>query len=303
MDNNTLQLKLKQRLNKLASFDYDNLECWQIVEAFNKAQLAWVRRQLHGTNTRNEGDEASKRRVDDLEVLLVHEKLVGDDVQYVPIPVNPLNPLEGTTSEFGYYEVDIEDIYNGTGTFFEKAYLEFKRIKCEAFNECCGKGLEYIPPEPIHESEPNPDPNPGPPPLGGIEQEEEIPKYAGDRSMTVYLAEVANVDLILRDPLKRPDFEWGETVVTLQNKKLRIWRRDFEIATPITFIYYRKPLNIQIQYCVDPYTGAQSLVEVPCEFKDDIVELMIDEAASIIAGDISDGNQFARGENQAEKNN
>ena len=53
MDNNTLQLKIKQRLNKLASFDFDNLECWQMIEAFNKAQVSWCRRQLHGTNTCN----------------------------------------------------------------------------------------------------------------------------------------------------------------------------------------------------------------------------------------------------------
>ncbi len=50
MTNAALQLKIKQRLNKLASNDYDNIECWQIVEAFNKAQVEWVRRQLHGNN-------------------------------------------------------------------------------------------------------------------------------------------------------------------------------------------------------------------------------------------------------------
>lgn len=31
MDNNTLQIKIKQRLNKLASSDYDNIECWKIA--------------------------------------------------------------------------------------------------------------------------------------------------------------------------------------------------------------------------------------------------------------------------------
>ena len=283
MDNNTLQLKIKQRLNKLASFDFDNLECWQMIEAFNKAQVSWCRRQLHGTNTRNTGDEASKRRVDDLEILLVHDSISGADVQYVPIPVNPENPNEGTISEFGYYEVDIADIYDNT-------YLEFKRIKCEAFNECCGKGEEVKEDvSPTH---------------GGHDGDSaEIIGYAGDRSMTVYLSEVGNIDLILRDPLKRPDFEWGETVVTMQDKKLRIWRRDFEIATPITFIYYRKPIYIEIQGCIDPYTGNQSALNVECEFKDDIIEILIDDTCSIIAGDISDGNQFARGENQSEKNN
>ena len=296
MDNNTLQLKIKQRLNKLASFDFDNLECWQMIEAFNKAQVSWCRRQLHGTNTRNTGDEASKRRVDDLEILLVHELIAGVDVQYVPVPINPENPNEGTVSEFGYYEVDIEDIYDNT-------YLEFKRIKCEAFNECCGKGIAV---KDIPDSDPPPPPPPPPPPhelYDPSTNPEGVLGYAGDRSMTVYLTEVANIDLILRDPLKRPDFEWGETVVTLQNKKLRIWRRDFEIATPITFIYYRKPRYIEIQGCIDPYTGEQSLENIECEFKDDIVEVLIDDTCAVIAGDISDGNQFARGENQSEKNN
>ena len=50
MNNDTLQLKLKQRLNKLDSQDYDNIEPWQMIEAFNKAQLEWCRRNLHGNN-------------------------------------------------------------------------------------------------------------------------------------------------------------------------------------------------------------------------------------------------------------
>ena len=66
MNNTTLQLKFRQRLNKIASNDYDNIECWQIVEAFNKAQVEWCRRQLHGNNIFKEGDEMSKRRIDDL---------------------------------------------------------------------------------------------------------------------------------------------------------------------------------------------------------------------------------------------
>jgi hypothetical protein len=59
MLNSTIEIKVKQRLNKLDSQDYDNIQCWQIVEAFNKAQVEWVRRQLHGTNAFKEGDESS----------------------------------------------------------------------------------------------------------------------------------------------------------------------------------------------------------------------------------------------------
>jgi len=68
-------------------------------------------------------------------------------------------------------------------------------------------------------------------------------------------------------------------------------------------IYYRQPIKIQIQDCIDPYTGVVSLTNVQCEFKDDIIELLIDEAVSILAGDIESNNQFARGSANAEKNN
>jgi hypothetical protein len=47
----------------------------------------------------------------------------------------------------------------------------------------------------------------------------------------------------------------------------------------------------------------QSIQNVECEFKDDIVEVIIDEAVSIIAGDIESGNQFSRGTETAERNN
>ena len=52
MNNTIIQLKIKQRLNKLDSQDYDNLECWQIVDAFNKGQVNWCRRNLHGLNVK-----------------------------------------------------------------------------------------------------------------------------------------------------------------------------------------------------------------------------------------------------------
>ena len=71
MLNETILLKIKERINKLYSQDYTNIECWILTEAFNKAQVSWCRRQLVGTNILKQGDEQSKRRVDDLQVLLV----------------------------------------------------------------------------------------------------------------------------------------------------------------------------------------------------------------------------------------
>ena len=72
MNNNTLLIKLKQRLNKLDSQDYDNIECWQFIEAFNKAQIEWCRRNLHGGNMYKEGDELSKRRMEHQQIHILN---------------------------------------------------------------------------------------------------------------------------------------------------------------------------------------------------------------------------------------
>jgi len=233
MNNRTIEIKIKERLNKLDSLDYDNIACWQIVEAFNKSQLMWCRRQLHGGNIYKEGDEMSKRRVDDLQILLKELTLLG----------------------------------SVTTDYFESAilpgdYFEYKRVSSGAVNECCLK----------------------------------------PRSMTVYLGEEANRELILRDPLKRPDFEWGETFCTMFENKIRVYIRDFTLVKPV-LTYYRKPRQIEILNCTDPYTGFITTIDVPSEFKDDIVELMIDEAASLIAGDIDEMNQYQRGQQEAERSN
>jgi len=232
MQNSVITIKIKQRLNKLDSQDYDNLECWQVVEAFNKAQVEWVRRQLHGINIVKEGDEQSTRRIDDLQALLNTQNLAVSDEEYFysgPVPEN---------------------------------YLQWKRVDTFANNNCCEK-----------------------------------------RRMVVYLAEEANLNNLLRDEGKKPSFEWAETFATLKDNRVNIYTNgDFEIESA-QLTYYRQPVKIQIQGCVDPYTGVQSLTEVQSEFKDDIIELIIDEAVSIIGGDIESGNQFSRGTETAERNN
>ena len=73
MENSTLIIKLKQRLNKLDSQDFDNIETWQFIEAFIKCQVEWCRRNLHGGNMYKEGDELSKKRIDDLQPFLIVE--------------------------------------------------------------------------------------------------------------------------------------------------------------------------------------------------------------------------------------
>ena len=232
MLNSAIVIKLKQRVNKLDSQDYDNIECWQAVEAFNKAQVEWCRRQLHGLNIVKEGDEQSTRRKDDLQVLLSDNQLSLTDKK---------------------------DHFRGS---IPENYLQFKRVDVFACQDCCK-----------------------------------------DRRMTVYLAEEGILNQLLRDKSKQPSFEWGETFITLIDNQIHIYTNDeFEISQA-DLVYYRQPRKIQIQGCVDPYTNQETLVEVESEFKDDIIEVIIDEAVSILAGDIESPVQYPRGSQTAERNN
>lgn len=232
MNNNLLQIKVRERLNKLSSQDYDNIECWQIVEAFNKAQLEWVRRQVHGHNQGKEGSEQTIMNIDDLQILIVEQNL--------------------TTTKFPlYYETAV----------IPTNYMFYKRISVNAITECCP-----------------------------------------ERPLIVYLAQVADVDSLLGDDFRSPSAKWGETFSTIQGNKFRIYTNgDFDLSVP-QLVYYRKPRNISFLGCINPSTGTTD-VDVECELKDDIIEMVVDETCSIIAGDIELFNQYSRNKQQATINN
>jgi hypothetical protein len=238
MLNSTILIKVRQRLNKLASNDYDNIQDWQIVEAFNKGQVDWCRRNLHGTNPVREGDEQSTRRVDDFQVLL---GTTGQD----SIPAIAMN-----NKQF-YYEGDLPD-----------NYLQWKRLSGEATSDCCPK----------------------------------------PKRMVIYLAEQGNRDELLRDKNKQPNYEWGETFATMENNKLQVYTNELFTPVNIKLTYYRQPTYIQIAGIVNPYTGLTPAVDTQSEFKDDIIEVLIDESCKILAGDIESINQIQR-EGQAVENN
>jgi hypothetical protein len=236
MTNALLQIKIKERLNKLASLDYDNIECWQVSEAFNKAQLEWVRRQVHGANQFKEGDESSKMNIDDIQILLTDTLT---------------NPVVLTK----------RDLYYETGAL-PADYLYFKRFAVKSVVSCC--------------TEP--------------------------RRMTVYLAQVADIDNLLTDNFRQPSAEWGETFCTLSGNKLKVYTNDeFELTQPVLY-YYRKPRDIEFVNCVNPSTGTTSSSNVTCEFKDDIAELLIDEACAILAGDIESIMQYQRNKQNSTSN-
>jgi hypothetical protein len=232
MLNNTLQLKVKQRVNKLSSQDYDNIECWQIVEAFNKGMITWCREKI-APKTATPGNDQSVRSIDDLQVLVKTEKLL-------------------TVNRGNYYESEL----------LPEDFMEYKRVTLISSNSCCDK----------------------------------------PKKMITYLVEESNIDIILNDELKKPNYEWGETVVTVVDNKLRIYTNGEFSIDECTLTYYRLPEKIQILDCVNPYTFNTSTVDIECEFKEDITELLIDICAQIISGDIESTNQYQRLNQKIEEN-
>lgn len=238
MNNATIALKIRQRLNKLSSNDYTNLQLWQIVEVFNKSQVDWIRRNGRGTNLYKEGAEQSIRRIDDL------QKILKD------------SPNLAVTDKGIYFETNI--------TAWPTDYCQFSSINCMVTSSCC--------PEPV--------------------------------IMEVWLGEEANAKDYLRDVNRRPSYGWRETFATMIGNKLRVYhnKEDFAIST-LNLVYYRQPIRIEMTGVKDPYTGVVPTVDVECEFKDDLVEVFIGEAAKIIAGDTENQFQFQRNKTETEENN
>lgn len=232
MNNETISLKIVQRLNKLGSQDYDNIHCWQIVEAFNKAQVGWARRQLHGSNLKQQGDGQSKAKIDDLQVLLDNAPMTF-------------------TKNSGYSE----------SSLLPDNYFEWKRMSVKAKTDCCPA-----------------------------------------RPMMVYLEEEGNVDILMRDTNKKPSFDWAETFCTLAGNRVKVYTDDLFEVEKGRLIYYHQPRRIEIAGCVDPYTKNLSTVNILCEFKEDIIELIIDETVKIIAGDIESLNEQGIADSQVETN-
>jgi hypothetical protein len=231
MNNNLLQIKVKQRLNKLASLDYDNIECWQVAEAVNKAQIEWTRRQLYGINIRKEGAEQSSGLVDDLQRLMIHDRLTMVDKKL-------------------YYEGELP-----------KNYLHYVRTDVFAKQECCP-----------------------------------------ERRMTVYEVEESNISIILSNNDKKPNFEWAETVSTLMDNKVRVYTNDEFHITECHLIYFRKPIEIQFKGCVNISTGILYTLDQECEFNDDVAEIIVDAAVSILAGDIESSTQYQREQQNVQSN-
>lgn len=224
MKSETILLKVQQRLNKLSSNDFDNIDFWKIIEAFNKVQIEWVRSLL-------DIQEKTKRTVDDLNVLITDYTL--------------------NCSKRGDYYLTDELPSN---------YLRITKVRPFAMSSCCDKGKFLI----------------------------------SD------LIEEANSEELLKDWSYSPSFEWGMTFHSIVNNRLKIYSTNFKVVNA-DLVYYRFPRPIEV-INVSNLEGIISTETKNPEFRDDVVEMLIDKTCAEIAGDIESWNQFQRLEADYEKN-
>lgn len=223
-------IKTRLRLNKLHSQDYDNVEDWKVMEAVNKSQLEWMRRQIHGSNRQQEGDEQTRVRVDDLQQFLIEKKLEGTNHKLFfecPLPSN---------------------------------YLWFKKVLPRAMKDCCQ-----------------------------------------DILLDSTFIEEANVPFYLFDSNLSPSFEWRQTFHTLIGDTLRVYSNDEFDVEGVELTYYRSPHKVDIEGYT--HESGVSSTNVDLEFKDDVAEVILDGAASILAGDLEYMSQAQITTQRAEINN
>lgn len=231
MDVKLLHAKIKIRLNKLDSGDYDFIPCYLINEAYNKVQREWCRRQIYGLNQTREGSEQTKQRVSDLQILLEQKSIKGNN-------------------KFMFFETEE----------LPKNILRFEKVQAKAKTKECKDG----------------------------------------KNITIHFIEEGNVDTWLSDWSLKPSFEWAETFNTLLSNKCRIYTNgEFEIEEPF-ITYYRQPKDISLDGCEDIHGNLNG--DVDPEFNDDIVEILIDETVTILAGDIESFNTLQVAEKRKEKN-
>jgi hypothetical protein len=120
--------------------------------------------------------------------------------------------------------------------------------------------------------------------------------------MAVYEVEEANISIILSADTKKPSFEWAETVATRMNNKLKVYtNNEFDIVE-CHLVYFRKPREVQFNGCIDINTGNLFTADQTCEFTDDVAEVICDNAAMILAGDIESVTQYQREQQSVQSN-
>lgn len=109
-----------------------------------------------------------------------------------------------------------------------------------------------------------------------------------------FLVEEANTDHYLKDYTMSPSFDFEETFHTMLSNKFRIYHNNDFVINEVILTYYRNPSYISCD---------KKDFDKVWEWKDDVAELIIDEAIGILAGNIEHQNAYELATKRTENNN
>lgn len=108
--------------------------------------------------------------------------------------------------------------------------------------------------------------------------------------ITSSLVEESNVPEYLDDWAYSPSFEWRRTFHTLAGRRVKVYTKQEFSIDEIDLVYYREPRHFDILGY--KHEDGRDSSNASLEFKDDVAELIIEEAAGIVAGKIESFNQY-----------
>lgn len=103
--------------------------------------------------------------------------------------------------------------------------------------------------------------------------------------LTAYPKKEADINVFLNDSLWKPSLEWGETLYTISENKLKIYG-DFAIDS-VNFLYFRRPVKINM---ADGYTDIDGNpnVNIDPEFVASSLLDILEKTVSLLAVDATD---------------
>lgn len=112
-----------------------------------------------------------------------------------------------------------------------------------------------------------------------------------DCNLDNWLVKEADVNVLLSDEFWKPSLEWGETICTLGNNKIKVYYDDFTVKK-VNLIYYRYPIEINM---ADGYTNTAGVLntDVDPEFLGSSIIEILNLTAQTLAGVAGDAERYS----------
>ena len=109
-------------------------------------------------------------------------------------------------------------------------------------------------------------------------------------SLDNWLVKEGDINVLLSDEFWKPSKEWGETICTLGQDKLKVYYDDFSIKR-INLTYFRYPIEINMEDGYPDVNGSPT-VNVDPEFKGSSLIEILNLTIQHLAGIINDQNRY-----------